>query len=168
MHRTRLRETWYARQPIKVCIPRVENQGMLNGDRRDPEIVGGDRCACFFETGVKRRIVMGGGIAAVSHTHAGLLEKLAKDAHLGITSFDRLGTDSDFRQDNERHHEQCSLLKGIDHRRFARAEVDESVRINQDSHFQSSGFTLSCSSRAARQASVEAFVVRPTIWRRVR
>jgi hypothetical protein len=50
----------------------------------------------------------------VSHPHAGLLEKFSQDSHLGIPAFDRLGANADFRQHNERHHQQSGPLKGID------------------------------------------------------
>jgi hypothetical protein len=94
-----------------------------------------------------------------SAVRAWLLEEFAKDPHLGVPAFDRLRANADFGKDNEWHHQQSRLLEGLDDLGLPGAEVDEAVRIDQDSHFQSSGFVWSCSSSAACQAFVEGFGV---------
>lgn len=112
--------------------------------------------------------MVGRGVAAVGDPHTGLLEEFREGPHLGFAALDRLRADADFCQYDERHDEQGGLFENFNDLRHPCAEVDEAVGIDEDPHFQSSGFVWSCSSSAACHALVETSGVWAIIWRRVR
>lgn len=124
-------------------IPAVENEVVLDGKRGDPEIVGGDWLSATFQLTENRRVLVRRGIRAVNGPHARLVEQFMQNAHLGIPSTDGLRSHTNLRQNDERDHKQRRPFKDFNDLRVACTEVDKTVGIDENSHFQSSGEILS-------------------------
>ena len=57
-----------AGKQVDVCVARVKDQRVLDGEDRNPELIRRNRSAGFFQTGIDRNIIADRGPTAVRHS----------------------------------------------------------------------------------------------------
>ncbi len=65
----------------------IDDEGVLHGEGRYPNVIGGNRSALFAEVGIESGTVVGGHVGGVGGPYARLLEKLCEDSSLNIPAF---------------------------------------------------------------------------------
>ncbi len=112
---------------------------VFQGQGSDPEIVRRDRGSRPAHGGIKGSIVGRGGLGALEKRDARLVEKFDQNTKLVLATLHEGRSRLDLAQNNEGDEKSLSGFKDLDHGFLPRAEINEAIGIDQDSHFQSSG-----------------------------
>ena len=85
--RAGLSDFWNLGEKIKVGVASIDDEGVLHGEGRDPNVIGGNRSALFAEVGIESGTVVGGHVGGVGGPYPRLLEKLCEHSSLNIPAF---------------------------------------------------------------------------------
>jgi len=100
------------RKGVKMRIPRVKDERILEDEGRNPHIVRGDRSALLPQLPVSGRIMMGCLLICIKNTNAGLKKETAQNSFIArpLAAYGKTGTQ--FPEYNER---QPNLIGAFDH-----------------------------------------------------
>lgn len=131
------------REVIEVLVSRMQRQIVLQHQRRQPHVVGGNRGALFPELTKKSRVVMGRLVVGEEHAHPFFQEKPPEYALvLGLPPpVGKAGTQ--LADHHKWQHDGLGFLQERHRLVDAFAEIDISVRVDRNPHRQRASSTRS-------------------------
>ncbi len=112
----------------------VQDEVVFERDGGNPDVVCRDGRALAPELSVQRGVVMGCPVRAVCRADAGLVEEFTQYADLRFAASREDASCPDLCEYNERYHEHGGPFEGFDYLLGSGAEIDEAVRVDQESH----------------------------------
>src|SRR5690606_16818682 len=144
-----------ARNVVEVRVSTEQNQIMLDGESRNPQIVGGNRATllpqCRMDIGVEVR----GLFVRSDDASAGHIQETREQRFIVGTASSIRETSAQLRQDDERHADLLRRANDLDCVLVTDTEVRVSVRVDGELHRQSFSSMERCSaiSRSSALAS---------------
>ena len=112
---------------------------MLKGRGRDPDIIGGDRRALFFQLGEDGAVIFRGIFIHMVQLHPGGVEKRAEFSAVFLLPAPRLDPGQQFADGDGRDADMGNLPQDSDHGGVPSQRPGIDIRVDEDPvHFQSS------------------------------
>ena len=126
---------------IEVLVACVKREVVLQNERGEPHIVGGDRCALFPELMKHGRVMVGGLIVGKQDKHPLLEEELTECSLVVRLSATMNEAGSKLAEDDERQQDGVGFFEQRHRLVDAFTEIDVSVGVERDPHRQRSAST---------------------------
>src|SRR5579862_183232 len=140
-------------QRVKVLIARTQHQRVLQRERRDPHVIGGNRGTLPAQLPVHRGIVVSGLVVGVEHSNARLQQETAKNGLVArpLTACREPGTQ--FSQHDKRQPHLIRMFHCLDNRRNVAAQISVAIAVECELHRHISSSIVSCAARALSKAA---------------
>ena len=132
---------YYLRQVIEVFVARMKCQVVLQNQRGEPHIVGGDWCALFLELMKNGGVMVGGLLVGKQDKHPLLEEEPPECSFVVRLSATVNEAGSKFAEDDERQQDGVGFFEQRHRFVDALAEIDVAIGVEGDPHRQRSAST---------------------------
>src|SRR3954471_8544093 len=137
---------------IEVTVARTQNQIVLENQRCDPHVIRRNRRSLFSQL-PKQCSVMMSRLIVRKENFDTVLHQEASQYSLVVSLLSSVReTSSELGQNNERQDHCLGFFKKICRFCIAPTKIDVSVRVDRDSHFQTSSSMRSCAAMASSKA----------------